>query len=421
MNRKFQSIVNQMVDATRCDMLHEEQVSELNAILKLNKKRKAALEKITKSIFEKDADKEHKSLINKTNIMKTKFIFYVTLSIILLCILAIQVGCKKDKDYPENKKYVWAVGSHDSTNYALIYFSDNGGENWVRQGEGQPALQVVDLMDVWVVDENTVWAVAEQNVIIKTTDGGINWFRVPPPINDSGTALSSISIVDKNNIWISGNVVYNSTDGGQTWFNIQSPVLTNVNLQGIHAINSNIIYGVGSYNGTSLGFIAHTTDGGQTWDSIVPADNFNKNEWIGVTSSDPNNIVIYGGHSHYVYSNDGGQNWKNDSTGIPGGTSGPDINDLTKLDAQTWWGALDYDNIGFTSNAGNSWVNQGPAPGPGGMWLLGIDYYDKDLCIIVATSSDSILGKIIKTSDGGQLWELCIETDAWMNKVSFIK
>ncbi len=32
MNRKFQSIVNQMVDATRCDMLHEEQVSELNAI-----------------------------------------------------------------------------------------------------------------------------------------------------------------------------------------------------------------------------------------------------------------------------------------------------------------------------------------------------------------------------------------------------
>ena len=39
--------------------------SELNAILHLNKKRKAALEKMTKSIFEKNTDKKHKSQINK--------------------------------------------------------------------------------------------------------------------------------------------------------------------------------------------------------------------------------------------------------------------------------------------------------------------------------------------------------------------
>ena len=65
--------------------------------------------------------------------------------------------------------------------------------------------------------------------------------------------------------------------------------------------------------------------------------------------------------------------------------------------------------------------NGGISTGPGGMWLVGIDYYDKDLCIIVGGSSDSYAGKIIKTSNGGQLWELCIETDTWMNKVSFIK
>ena len=353
--------------------------------------------------------------------MKTKSTFYVTLSIILLCILAIQVGCKKDNDAPDKKKYVWAVGSPDSTNYALIYFSDNGGENWVRQGEGQDALLGLDLADVWAVDENTVWAVAEQNVILKTTDGGANWFRVPPPTQRTGASLSSISIIGKTDIWISGSVVYHSTDGGNNWTSIQSPVLSNSNLQGIHAINSNIVYGVGSYNGTGRGFIVHTTDGGQTWDSIVPADNFNINEWIGVTSSDPNNIVVYGGRSHYVYSQDGGQSWKNDSTGIPGGTDGPDINDLIMLDAQTWWGALDYGNIGFTSNAGNSWDNQGPAPGPGGMWLVGIDHYDNDLCVIVGVSSMSFTGKIIKTADGGQLWEMCIETDAWMNAVWFIK
>ncbi len=39
--------------------------SELNSILRMNAKRKSALEKMAKSIFKKDTDKEHKSLINK--------------------------------------------------------------------------------------------------------------------------------------------------------------------------------------------------------------------------------------------------------------------------------------------------------------------------------------------------------------------
>ena len=353
--------------------------------------------------------------------MKTKFTFYVTISIILLCILTIQVGCKKDNNDPEKKKYVWAVGSADSTNYALIYFSDNGGENWVRQGEGQDALKGVELTDVWAIDENTVWAIAYQNVILKTTDGGANWFRVPPPTQRTDASLSSISIIGKAYIWISGNVVYHSIDGGNSWAIIESPVLTNTLLQGIHAISSNVIYVAGAPGGTTTGFIARTIDGGKTWDSIVPADNFNKNEWIGVTSSDPDNIIIYGGHTHYMYSNDAGQTWKNDSASIGGNAGGADLNHLTMLDAQTWWAALDYGNIGFTSDGGSTWVNQGPAPLPAGMWLVGIDYYDKNLCVIVGASSDSFAGKIIKTTNGGQLWELCIETDAWMNKVSFIK
>jgi photosystem II stability/assembly factor-like uncharacterized protein len=367
-----------------------------------------------------------KNTIN-SNIMKTKPNFFFTLSIFLLSFIAIQTGCKKDDPEPDpvKKKYAWAVGAADSTEYALIYFSADGGKNWIRQGEGQASIKDLTLNDVWAVDESTVWAVAQQNVILKTTDGGTNWFHVPPPSTRTDASLSSISIIGKDDIWISGNVVYHSTDGGNSWTSIQSPVLTNKNFQGIHAINSNIVYGAGSYMGTGHGFIARTTDAGQSWDSIVPADNFNKNEWIGITSSDPNNIVVHGGHSHYVYSNDGGQTWTNDSTRIAGGTGGggPDLNDLTMLDAQTWWGALDYDNIGITNNGGSSlWTNQGPAPGPSGMFLLGIDYYDKDLCIIVGGGAGwPPAGKIIQTSNGGQLWELGLTTGAQMQKVSFIK
>ncbi|RLD45178.1 MAG: hypothetical protein DRI89_01830 [Bacteroidetes bacterium] len=358
--------------------------------------------------------------------MKTKKIFYTIISIVLLSILAIQIGCKKDDPEPVKKKYVWAVGDTDSTDYAQIYFSADGGENWTRQGEGQAAIKGIGIVDVWAVDENTVWAVAHQNVILKTTDGGTNWSRVTAPSQRSNVELLSISLIGKDDIWISGTVIYHSTDGGQNWAIIQSSILTNKFLQGIHAINSNVIYVAGAPTGTSDGFIAKTTDGGQTWKEIVPADNFNKNEWIGVTSSDLNNIVVYGGTSHYVYSNDGGQTWTNDSTRISGGNSngGPDLNDLVMMDDQSWWGAFDNDNIGLTNNAGSSpWANQGnPTPGPGNIFLVGIDSYDNKFCVIVGESAGPTpYGKIIQTSNGGQLWKLGLATPSRMQKVSFIK
>jgi len=55
------------------------------------------------------------------------------------------------------------------------------------------------------------------------------------------------------------------------------------------------------------------------------------------------------------------------------------------------------------------------------MWLFGIDYYDRNLAIIVAQSSMSFTGKILKTSDGGNLWELKLHSRTWLNKVSFVK
>ena len=355
--------------------------------------------------------------------MKTKSVYSLALFFVLFCSLIILLGCKKDNNDPNKKKYVWAVGNADSTNYGLIYFSDNGGENWVRQGADQTALQGIDVNDVWAVDENTVWAVANQNVILKTTDGGINWNRVAAPSQRINVELASISLIGSGNIWIIGHSgeVYHSTNAGNTWVAFNSEVLKDKALQGIHAINSNVVYVTGGYDSKNNndGFIARTTDAGQSWDSIVPVNDFNKNRWIGVTSSDPTNIVIYGQRSHYIYSNDGGQLWKNDS--ITGETNGGDINCLKMLDAQTWWGAFDYDGIYITKNGGDSWSKQNSVQ-PKNMFLVGIDSYGLDLCVIVGVDAYNYNhGKIMKTSDGGQLWELCIETDAWMNKVSFIK
>ena len=358
--------------------------------------------------------------------MKKAFKFVL---IVVASLLIIINGCKKDDDEPNpapvQKKLAWVVGDADSTNYGMILFSSDGENTWVRQGEGSTALQGIDVNDVCIVDENTVWAVCSDNIILKTTDRGNTWVRIPAPANRAYIVLMSISLVNNDNLWISGSpgIVYNSTDAGNSWMVFDTSFFHSGLMQGIHAINSQIVYvagGVGPAGGNLHGFIARTTDGGQTWDSIVPDSNFNKHEWIGVTSSDPDHIIVYGGKSHYIYSNDAGQSWKNDSVpGIGGGGGPADINCLKMLDAQTWWGAFDYDGIARTENSGTTWTKQ-ISVGPQGEWLVGIDYYDYDHAIIVGQGSSSYFGKIINTSNGGNLWELKDTCNTLLNNVSCI-
>lgn len=358
--------------------------------------------------------------------MKTQKTIWLLLAMSFLGITIVFNGCKNDDDpEPETPKHVWAVGSPDFTNYATIVYSANGGETWIRQGANSAALEGVNLSDVWAIDENIVWAVGNDNAIIKTANGGQDWQSLQSPQKSTYIELNSISIVGSDNIWISGSdgLVYNSTDAGSTWANKSSPVLANTFLQGIHAINNNIVYVTGHRVPGEEGIIARTLDAGQTWDSIVLPNDFQKHEWIGVKAIDENNVVVYGGISYYTYTTDGGLSWTNDS--VPGtgggGPGGSDINCLKMLDVNTWWGAFDLDNIFITEDAGNNWQNIGPASPPGNMWLLGIDTYDRNLCVIVGSSESSNDGKIVRTTDGGTIWETVYETNAWMQKVSFIK
>ncbi len=334
-------------------------------------------------------------------------------------------ACKKNNDTPERKKYVWAVGSRDSTSYGMILFSNDGGDNWVRQGEGSPDLKNIDINDVWAIDENTVWAVGTDNHLLKTTDGGQNWKKVPVPDVPDEVALVSLSVVNKTNIWISGSsgIVCNSTDNGQSWTVYDTTFFQSGYLQGIWSINPQVVYVAGGlfFNRNASGFIARTRDGGTTWETIVPPDNYNKNEWIGVKATDEDNIVVYGGKAHYTHTTDGGKTWINDSVLAGGGGGAADINCLTMLDKKTWWGAFDLENIYITYDTGNTW-NQQPSAGGGNMFLVGIDAYDRNLALITGTGTGYIPeGKIIKTNDGGNTWQLKYFGKAGIWKVSFIK
>ena len=341
---------------------------------------------------------------------------------VIMIMMAIVLNCCKKEDDPvpsELEKFVWVSGSVDGTGYGMILYSADGGENWERQGEGNPSLQEIDVQDIWAVDDQTVWAIGSRNVILKTLDGGKTWVQVQAPENNPNTFLSSICIVNKTNIWISGSsgTVYSSTDNGNTWTKFDPTFFNNQFMQGIWAITPQKVYVAG--NGQNRGYIFHTTDGGATWDSISPSANYNKNLWLGVTSN-KNTIVIYGRASHYIASTDGGIIWKNDSVPSGGGGGPADLNDLFMLNPETWWGAFDFNQFYKTNDGGSVWIPQ--IIENISMFMFGIDAWDSQFALAVSRNSGMPLrGFILKTVNGGTNWEVKQSYSSRLSKVTFIK
>jgi len=353
------------------------------------------------------------------------------LSLTLLIVIAtIIFSCRKgsndDKNDPvpkERKKYAWACGQIDSTGYGMILFSSDGGDTWVRQGLESTALLGNDLQDIWAIDENNVWAIG-LNSVIRTINGGQTWTSVQVPSNIEGRELYSISVFNKTSIWISGNMgtILNSNDNGNSWTIYDQTYFNHAFFQGIAAINQHKIFVAGGSGDSSLrGYIAYTLDGGATWDSLVPANNYNRHEWIGVSSSE-NTIVVYGGKSHYIVITDAGTTWNNDSVPGTGGSDGADINHLIMLNSQKWWGAFDMGQIFITSDGGANWTEQ-QTVGLGQFFMLGIDAWDSQLALAVGSQAGpSNNCPIIKTSNGGVLWEQKFATtNSSLRKVTFIK
>lgn len=347
-----------------------------------------------------------------------------TLTSILIMVVFMAISCQKKNDTPDNpaetKKYAWAVGSRDSTGYGTILFSSDYGDNWERQGLGSLTLQGIDFSNIWAIDENIVWAIGSKNTILKTSNSGQTWEKVQAPDVSSNPDLMSINIINKTDIWISGSngVVYNSPDNGSTWTLHDNIFFQDVQLQGIWAVSPQKVFVVGvTTSSQQTGVIGYTLDGGATWDSIVPADNYNMNQWLGVCSSG-NTIVIYGSKAHYMVSNDGGTTWKNDSLNASGGGGGADINQLIMLDSQKWWGAFDM-HIYFTTDGGTNWTEQ--QTGQGG-FLVGIDAVDSQIALAVGSPVSSVvISPILKTTNGGANWEKKYTCKSFLWKVTFIK
>ena len=141
--------------------------------------------------------------------------------------------------------------------FSIILCSINVIEaQWYQQASGTN----LTLRSVSMFNQNIGYIVGDSGIILKTTNGGMNWVKQK---SDSSTFLYGVKFCDSITGTVVGSngfsnpVILHTTNGGINWINQQSPL--NATLFGISLIDNNTGYIAG------IGGVLSTTNGGENW------------------------------------------------------------------------------------------------------------------------------------------------------------
>lgn len=297
--------------------------------------------------------------------------------------------------------------------------------------EVYPNLPRVEYFGVHFLNPDTGFAVGEDGIIIKTTDGGINWLqKTSPTINN----LWKINAFDNNNIFICGynGTLLHSTDIGETW------EIVNINVTD-HLLGLKIL---DQHIGWLCGFdsvLFKTEDGGNTWTRKITSfpgvyrdiDFYNNtigyicsttgflvtedggNNWVskiyaGLNTVEPlteNNVITGSPTGHLLYSSDRGTTWIFTNEPL---TS--NIQSLEMVNDTLGYACSNFSNSHFvTTDGGLSWTENIERIGNSQ-----IIFVDENIGYGVGTNLT-----LTKTTDGGKVWRRLILNEG-INDISFI-
>ncbi len=171
-----------------------------------------------------------------------------------------------------------------------IYYSNDNGKNWARQGTPLEA-QNKALLAIWGSDSQNIWAVGEGGTLL--FKNGNLWTKAVQP---SPSALHGVWGTNSQDIWVVGtqNTVLHNTGAG--WGAI------NTNIPGDWS--SIWVAGEKLYLVGNTGLYSRKSSQGKGWDK-EPTDN--NNPLYSIWGSGPNDVYVTGGFQTLLHWE--GQKW----------------------------------------------------------------------------------------------------------------
>jgi len=284
--------------------------------------------------------------------------------------------------------------------YCLFFIGNCYGQ-WVTQNSGTTQ----HLEDVSFINTQTGWVCGDNGTMLKTTNGGNNWFSLNTGINDR--PFNSIFFINSNTGWsctslfgIAGLII-KTTNGGINWY-IQ---YSSANKSFFALFFVDTLKGWASTSGTG-GWVFRTTNGGITWDSVSLVTGTGRD--IQFINSQTGWVTL----SQYLYKTiDGGNNWLQQLDIIGNG----EIAGMSFLNQNTGYlVSLELWRIYKTTNSGSNWSFLTALP----------DCFNAHSIFFTNVNTGYVsgdCGQMFSTSDGGLSWGTqATGTNSFLQSVIFV-
>ena len=183
-------------------------------------------------------------------------------------------GGKQDGIYFFNKDIGWSVNGSGKINKTI-----DGGDSWIQQKNASGTyFRCIAFIDDQIgfagnIGTNYFPGVTDSNPLYRTIDGGNSWVSVTSNITGTiPTGICAIQVVNQNVIYAGGRVggpavLMKSTDGGLNWVGTTMPATCKMILD-VHFHTPDVGYVFAATNtniAASKARILKTTDGGASW------------------------------------------------------------------------------------------------------------------------------------------------------------
>lgn len=258
--------------------------------------------------------------------------------------------------------------------------------DWSIQGEPSPT----NFTDIYFVNERVGWVVGENNTILSTVTGGIEWPQAP--VNSTEGTFRSVHMIDEQRGWIAGDMkgtkpdgsVYVSISGGAY---PETQQQTDLPMNTVFMLDDKL-----GWSGGENGQLLYTQDGKEWNESTTKPDV----SIFDIHFTDEQNGWLAAANGNIYRSRDGGITWA-----VEHNMPSVDLYSIHMIDSLLGWACGNGSAILQGSYSGNAmvWTEKSVGAEFGNFTWNDIHFVDKDNGWIVGEE-----GTVYHTDNGGNDW-----------------